>query len=549
MKLRRLLNYLPSPYISEPLPLSAFSILYAGVDLQWEVTDSQLILTPYGPNVVIRLYNLSDFTIKTLTDEIASIQGYSIVGLSSSLSKYSAKILLKEVGVLSKGQNKVHTTQSILPILMGSFGEELTVSENNINLIANELNILTADNFWLDIWGSYFGIIRNYNELDSAYSLRIIKEILRPRVNAYAIENTIKDITGYPAIIYEPWKDVFKLSGSALSGRSKIFDGKYYSYAVIDAKSEADTDLVNPIVKKNKAAGVIHYITKNITQIPEVGDNVDIPYILLYIDYIFGVGKGYNFKLSNNLILSGGRQNIALLLERLLLYGLASAPSFEYAVDPVYDQYGNEYSSRVTGSAFNFGVYTPVAEFTANASVLPLRAGHYWKIGQLDTLGYRVVSNQIYVDLVPPPEPSVACIITNDQDTEAKGNLTAITIGTLAGRATVTATANGGISTITINPILGIANVQGAATAVGQLNTIAIAPIIGVARVSVTAKGAISTISVSSPTGNATGSAVVNASLSPAITVNAVTGTASLTGDTLFGDVLADSEMYYLTVK
>ena len=71
-----------------------------------------------------------------------------------------------------------------------------------------QTRIATATGGWLDLiaWDFFGpGFLRRVQELDSPFSVRIIKEILRPRVTRAAIVLMLTDLTGRAPIIIEPW--------------------------------------------------------------------------------------------------------------------------------------------------------------------------------------------------------------------------------------------------------------------------------------------------------------------------------------------------------
>lgn len=65
-----------------------------------------------------------------------------------------------------------------------------------------------ATDIWLDIISrDYFGntLPRKTNESDAVFRLRIQKELIRERVTRKGMITAIEDLTGLPAVIFEPW--------------------------------------------------------------------------------------------------------------------------------------------------------------------------------------------------------------------------------------------------------------------------------------------------------------------------------------------------------
>jgi hypothetical protein len=83
----------------------------------------------------------------------------------------------------------------------------------------------TADGEILDVWGTYFGVARRSGEDDEAYYNHIVREVLRPRVNRFAIEAAVFDDTGLLVSLFEPHRQIFRLSVSPLSSDHHLQDG------------------------------------------------------------------------------------------------------------------------------------------------------------------------------------------------------------------------------------------------------------------------------------------------------------------------------------
>src|SRR5690606_20140741 len=88
---------------------------------------------------------------------------------------------------------------------------------------------------------------------------RIPQEAFRLRVNKYAIEKAIHDLTGVRVFIRETWPDMFRLDESRLSGRHRLVNGDQWRYGYIQpvASGLFDWTGVLDIIERNKAAGVI----------------------------------------------------------------------------------------------------------------------------------------------------------------------------------------------------------------------------------------------------------------------------------------------------
>ncbi|EPT1451939.1 hypothetical protein ACVOZ6_003527 [Escherichia coli] len=109
-----------------------------------------------------------------------------------------------------------------------------------------------------------FGVPRT-TEDDTKYRIEIPREAFRLRVNSYAIEQTVKELTNYEITLEEPWRDVFRLDQSALSGTNKFYNYNDVGYFIVQPVTYvgADWDVVMPIIERNLAAGVVALKPRN----------------------------------------------------------------------------------------------------------------------------------------------------------------------------------------------------------------------------------------------------------------------------------------------
>lgn len=65
-------------------------------------------------------------------------------------------------------------------------------------------------------------------ELDDDYRGRIVREVVRPKSNGYALAAAASEYCGCRVEIFEPWVDLFYLDSSRLD-RHRTFDGKEWA--------------------------------------------------------------------------------------------------------------------------------------------------------------------------------------------------------------------------------------------------------------------------------------------------------------------------------
>ncbi|WAB24967.1 hypothetical protein M3_0016 [Lysinibacillus phage vB_LfM_LysYB1] len=121
--------------------------------------------------------------------------------------------------------------------VMEAIERELQTLSLASSMVRLESVITTATGFWLDHWGSWFGIKRRFLEPDESMRERILNVVRALKVTIPAIEQAVKDFhqdANAFVQIREPHVDVFKYGESVYSGRHKYQNYDYYNTAVID---------------------------------------------------------------------------------------------------------------------------------------------------------------------------------------------------------------------------------------------------------------------------------------------------------------------------
>lgn len=131
-----------------------------------------------------------------------------------------------------------------------------------IDLTKQGLNVNSADAWYLDLHGDDLKTYRVPGESDESYRIRILDEMLRRRNSVSSIVTALNSIrTEQSAEIYEPWKNLFCVGRSQLSGPDKIIDYDYWNYHVIEVLVLTKPDLVERTLQKIIAASKTLYIT------------------------------------------------------------------------------------------------------------------------------------------------------------------------------------------------------------------------------------------------------------------------------------------------
>jgi len=133
---------------------------------------------------------------------------------------------------------------SFLYVIMAVFASSLITTQQAIIEALKQLYLHSAETNWLDEWGSYFGVIRNFNddEADDDYRARIIAEVVKPKCNNVALELAIEQYTGQTVTIAD-------------SATPTWFTLNYAFNLLGGVSPDAYAAKISAIVNKIKAAG------------------------------------------------------------------------------------------------------------------------------------------------------------------------------------------------------------------------------------------------------------------------------------------------------
>jgi len=200
-----LLGFLNRAFDKDPDQFLALRITYDGSDMTWQVQDGILTTAVNGGSGVTLTIDLSQFTVLGLAEFVTVQQGYDVPFIDpTNRNVLSARVLIDGSGdtSLSNGDH-LYGYKSLLWAYLEANAVELDLAEKQIEILPLEMATTTADGFWLDFLGNFYGIPRNPAEPDSLYGPRIIATILAPRGNNKAIEIAIKLMTSQDATVLD----------------------------------------------------------------------------------------------------------------------------------------------------------------------------------------------------------------------------------------------------------------------------------------------------------------------------------------------------------
>ncbi|EJG5414281.1 hypothetical protein NAD41_000882 [Salmonella enterica] len=200
-------------------------------------------------------FDLNDYTMGTFMQALTDA-GMTVSDAEPDTRHFSGITMLELEGQAGTPQ-PVTLYKDILHALFGAYSREMRAAKTAVMDGINQLHIPSADDGFLDDWGKMFNVPRGGMK-DEDYRIEIPREAFRLRVNSFAIEQAVRDKTGYEITLEEPWRDIFRLDESFLSGDNKFYKDEDVGYFLVQPVTYkgADWDVVMPIIKQNLAAGV-----------------------------------------------------------------------------------------------------------------------------------------------------------------------------------------------------------------------------------------------------------------------------------------------------
>ena len=254
--LRRLLDY-PHRAVFDISPQKELAFSLEGPsDVSWSVAD-ELLCVRTGH--VTKRYELESYTVGALRSALIA-DGFDVSPVSSVFAGYTATILVEGDGKLSLSNGgHLYGFTSLIWSLFSAYARELKHAKKQIGEALRQMIIYQAEGEFLDLWGKLFSVARDENECDADYARRVPQEAFRLRVNRYAIEKAVHDITGKSIRITEPWNDMFRLDEARLSSLARLPDDEHYRYCYIRPESQVpmDWDDALAVIERNRATGVM----------------------------------------------------------------------------------------------------------------------------------------------------------------------------------------------------------------------------------------------------------------------------------------------------
>lgn len=189
----------------------------------------------------------------SIADNLAPLHGYEIRGLEKPDQEANNAF--------------IHGLQS-----------ELDLAETNLYKAKLEGFLNTANNDWLDYWGSWLGLHRYPRESDDTYRQRMKDHVMHKRNTITAIRQAVASFlkTNLSNIyIYEPYRDMM-IYNSSRWNTYKFYPSTYYRYAVIDIEIDAPINqVVSEVINLFRPAGVYWVLTSLVNVLNENAPIID----------------------------------------------------------------------------------------------------------------------------------------------------------------------------------------------------------------------------------------------------------------------------------
>lgn len=193
----KILGYLHRIFNTDPDQFLAFRLAYDGA-LAWKVENGFFYSSVVGGSGVSLTIDLSQYSLVGFATFLSLQSGYQVLDFDFSRPQtLSALVLMDSAGDLAiANQERVCGYSNWLHAYAGAQSVELSEAKQQVENMLDQMNVVSANNEWLDVHGSYFGVPRLIGELDAQYSARIIAQVLRPKSNNVALEAAIFAYSG-----------------------------------------------------------------------------------------------------------------------------------------------------------------------------------------------------------------------------------------------------------------------------------------------------------------------------------------------------------------
>jgi hypothetical protein len=258
------LSQLDSAFENDPLSVALFRLDVDTGSITWAVDGDTL--TVLSDEFATFTATLSANTVGALVQALITA-GFTVFAYDPANASLSAAVLMDGSG---------STNDPLLGFTsyLWAMGEAIGVELDAMGVASDDALrcavMLTSEEDWLDLWGSYFGIGRESYEVDPDYVRRIVVEVLRPRCNNVAMEMALEEVfqqVGVSVVDVSEWGGTSPLHDGTITfdGTHEHNAGAVKAYGLFDVQLGYDLlggvdpvaylTVVTAIVNRMRAAG------------------------------------------------------------------------------------------------------------------------------------------------------------------------------------------------------------------------------------------------------------------------------------------------------
>lgn len=257
----RLLKELPRSFDRDARPTPGLSIAYDGT--AWVSIDERVLTLQVqggtGSDATIPL------TGKSLTQVVTTINALAgFMAVVTASDDTLPAISLIEIPRREVSESQLFCFTSLLWCVLVPMAWVLSEGVVLQQRAAQQsASIWSAESLWLDYWGELYGNAkRKSGEVDATFATRIIREVLRPKLNGLAIEAIIEEDLGIAARIRNLYLEAWEV-GTTRLGR---LAGWKYSRTTFEVILSDLVDGVRDVVEKARAAGTYPFYRYQVGQ-------------------------------------------------------------------------------------------------------------------------------------------------------------------------------------------------------------------------------------------------------------------------------------------
>ena len=254
----RLLNAVPAYLDRDPAAELALDITPTATTATITIAQRVLAIRTTGglaPSVVIPLEAHSLASLRTFLN---GVLGYTVT-LRTEDSTRSALCLIEiPNGRDLLADSRLYAFTSLLWVVLSPLAWALEDLQERIKQGLAQMTLKTAEGLWVDLWGEqyYGGVYRLFAEGDRHYADRIIREVLRWRLNRFAMAQIVWEELGIDASVTNLHDQAWVVGVTNFG----YLVGRKYARTTFEVVIHGVSEDLWFYVERNRAAGTLPFI-------------------------------------------------------------------------------------------------------------------------------------------------------------------------------------------------------------------------------------------------------------------------------------------------